>query len=160
MSFAQCNLNETEENMGNSRKRPRDKSNDKCHKCWELSHHAYECDKEAKRKNTQTETLNMMNHELESDDNEPGPYEIIFCTGNHEEANVIEDATTSSFDYNRARVIPKGSIGLDSMSSVDIFGDERMLSNIRTTDETMRIVCNADKISVDQVGELKCYGTV
>ena len=68
--------------------------------------------------------------------------------------------TTNSFNEQRVQVIPSGSIGLDSMSSVDIFGDSRLLENIRTAHETMRIVCNAGNMTVNKVGDFKGYGTV
>lgn len=59
-------------------------------------------------------------------------------------------------------MIPEGSIRLDSMSSVDMFADSRLLSNIRTTDEgmKMKIVCNAGAFMVTEVGDLSGCGTV
>lgn len=44
----------------------------------------------------------------------------------------VESVMIHSFNRRRACVIPRGSVGLDSMSSVDVFGEKRMLSNIRT----------------------------
>lgn len=35
---------------------------------------------------------------------------------------ITENVRTNSFNKKRAYVIPKGSVGLDSMSSVDVFG--------------------------------------
>lgn len=70
------------------------------------------------------------------------------------------DVTTNSFNKRRAHVIPEGSISLDSMSSVDMFGDRRMLNNIHQVDETMRIICNSGTVSVNQMGYLEGHGNV
>lgn len=72
----------------------------------------------------------------------------------------IESVMTHSFNSKRAYVIPHGSVGLDSMSSVDVFGDERMLSDIRTVNARMTIVCNAGEVTVTQMGDLQGYGPV
>lgn len=46
------------------------------------------------------------------------------------------------------------------MSSVDVFEDRRMLTNIRTVSRKMRIACNAGEVVVTQMGDLKKYGPV
>lgn len=46
------------------------------------------------------------------------------------------------------------------MSSVDIFGDKKLLKNIHTVENTMNIVCNAGTITVNQMGYFEGYGEV
>lgn len=110
-------------------------------------------------------------------DGEPNPMSAdaqytggaFFCMASEEEAvanlahkgqGLADTVMSHSFNKGRAYVIPDGSIGLDSMSSVDVFGDARMLEDIRPAESHMRIVCNAGAVVVTQVGELKGYGTV
>ena len=53
------------------------------------------------------------------------------------------DPNTTSFDEEKGKVLPEGSIGLDSLSTIDLFCDERMLTNIRRAKHSMKIRCNA-----------------
>lgn len=46
------------------------------------------------------------------------------------------------------------------MSSVDVFGDKRLLRNIRTVKNSMKIVCNAGAVVVKHMGDLDGYGPV
>lgn len=153
-----------------STKTTRDRSKDTCHACGKLGHHAWEKNKCEKAKEG---TTNVMTHEMasESEDDDDKSYGLSFCTSDVEsdtyrgellsqKGRALESVTTNSFNKHRVYVIPKGSIGLDSMSSVDIFGDRRMLRNIRPSANTMRIVCNAGTMTVNQVGNLNGYGTV
>lgn len=67
---------------------------------------------------------------------------------------------TDSFNQPRGHVIPERSIGLDGMSSADVFGDIQFLRNVRTVPNTMRIICNAKMVVVKNVGDFKGYGPV
>ena len=99
-------------------------------------------------------------------------YGMSFCTSNEklkkassgqllgQEGEVVGDVATNSFNNKKAHVIPRGSVGLDSMSSVDVFGDSSLLTNIRTVDESMRIICNAGSVIVTKMGDLEGYGPV
>jgi len=78
----------------------------------------------------------------------------------NENGEGIESVMTHSFNTRRAHVIPRGSVGLDSMSTVDVFGEKRMLKNIRTVSRKMTIVCNAGAVIVTQMGDLDGYGPV
>lgn len=106
------------------------------------------------------------------DNDEFDAYECAFCTaGTYDNGDCTGDAPTQtggeqkeqrsgSFDHSRAHVLPSGSVGLDSMSTVDIFGDERLLTNIRRATTSMRIVCNAGSLIVTQIGTFSGYGDV
>lgn len=108
----------------------------------------------------------------ESSDEGDDAYGYAFCTTSatteegteighiHQQDGTVTDEPTSSFSQRRASVIPVGSIGLDSMSSVDIFGDKKLLKNVRTIDNIMTIVCNAGTITVNQMGYFEGYGEV
>ena len=78
----------------------------------------------------------------------------------NESGEKVEIVMTHSFNNKRAYVIPPGSVGLDSMSSVDVFGDKSLLSDIRTVSKKMTIVCNAGAVLVTQMGDLNGYGPV
>lgn len=71
-----------------------------------------------------------------------------------------DSVQTNSFNEKRVRVVSEGSIGLDSMSTVDIFADKRLLRNVRFVDDTMYIACNAGTVVVRQKGDLPGYGPV
>lgn len=152
------------------------KQDDRCFKCGKLGHHKWEnkCEDEPE------DTMNIMSHSHNATESAPGnaaantsddedDYEFAFCT-TEEMANTghllgqngeeTTDVTTGSFSEGRAYVIPKGSVGLDSMSSVDVFGERKLLTNIRTVPCSMRIICNAGTVMVTQMGSLKGYGDV
>lgn len=54
----------------------------------------------------------------------------------------------------------KGSVGPDGMSSADLFGERCLLTNIRTVKSWMKIVVNADTMTVTQMGIFPSYGDV
>lgn len=99
-------------------------------------------------------------------------FEYAFCTSNElagsgdtgyvhgQDGMKKMSVTTNSFSKERTQVIPKGSIGLDSMSSVDLFGDRHLLTEIATVPDQIRIVCNAGAVTVNQMGMFRGYGRV
>jgi len=56
--------------------------------------------------------------------------------------------------------IPKTWILLDSQSTVDVFSNPRLLTNIHDSKTTLMLHCNAGKAILQQKGDLKGYGTV
>jgi hypothetical protein len=56
--------------------------------------------------------------------------------------------------------IPSSWILLDSQSTIDVFQNMNLLSNIRQADGQMDIHCNAGVTSTNMVGDLGGYGTV
>lgn len=57
-------------------------------------------------------------------------------------------------------MLPDGAIGLHSLSTIDRFCDERMLTNIRRAAYPMRINCNDGKKEVKDIDHLAGYGNV
>lgn len=72
----------------------------------------------------------------------------------------VEKPTTNSYDSTAKKVLPDGSIGLDSLSALDLFCDARKLINIREAPRVMKIQCNAGYKEVAQIGHLSGYGDV
>ena len=66
----------------------------------------------------------------------------------------------ASYDDSTKKVLPAGTIGMDSLSTVDLFCDDRMLTNIRKVQPAMNIRCNAGFKTVDHMGHLAGYGDV
>jgi len=56
--------------------------------------------------------------------------------------------------------IPKSWILLDSQSTVDIFSNKKLITNIRESKRVLMLHCNAGKVSVTQKGDIRGYGTV
>ena len=49
---------------------------------------------------------------------------------------------------------------LDSQSTVDVFSNPKLLSNIRDAKRSLTLYCNAGKAIINKKGDLKGYGTV
>ena len=56
--------------------------------------------------------------------------------------------------------INKDWVLLDSQSTIDLFCNTSLLTNIRVVSDHLNIFCNAGSASTNMVGDLKGYGTV
>ena len=169
---------------GKKRNSKRDLSNVKCNNCNEKGHLWQNCPKPYGCYRTdETGTASIMVGNDNNDplwNNEPHEDELhndgaVFCQTTRTDEyrseeektkwvftqnGTISKRTTSPYDTKTMKVIPKGSIGLDSMSTVDLFSDARMLTNIRKAPHIMKVHCNAGFKEVDQIGHLPGYGEV
>jgi hypothetical protein len=57
-------------------------------------------------------------------------------------------------------MLPKSWILLDNQSTVDVFCNRGLLTNVRETNKLMNIRCNAGVTRTNMVGELNGYGKV
>ena len=69
-------------------------------------------------------------------------------------------SSNGNFQTRHGAHIPKEWILLDSQSTVSIFSNRRLLTNIRKSDGWMHIHCNASITRTNLVGDLSGYGTV
>jgi hypothetical protein len=58
------------------------------------------------------------------------------------------------------KVLPKSWILLDNQSTVDVFCNRRLLTNVREINKIMNIRCNAGVTRTNMLGELNGYGTM
>ncbi|KAI2499082.1 Reverse transcriptase (RNA-dependent DNA polymerase) [Fragilaria crotonensis] len=134
-----------------------------CHRCRQKGHYASECDnervtddkpKDAKAKSqTGTTLLTDGAHEYDADflDDQPDYDDFQFI--NHDETGV-------AMQIGKDGRLPQTWILLDNQSTVDVFCNKKMLTNIREHTNAMDIHCNAGITSTKWIGELKGYGTV
>jgi Zinc knuckle len=126
------------------------KKNVNCHKCGVKGHYATDCPELAAQRAEagQSGTTMLMAGINDGEfDSEP---DVNFTFVNH-------GVTCQMGEDGR---LPKTWILLDNQSTVDVFYNDELLTNIRTGNESMDIHCNAGIATTNQIGELSGYGTV
>jgi hypothetical protein len=84
-----------------------------------------------------------------------------FCTNSSSTSSQTTGTTLYTWSFNMSgHNIPKTWILLDNQSTVDIFSNAELLSNIRSSEEEMTIHCNAGQVTTNLIGDLRGYGTV
>jgi len=131
--------NNGQKGLGSGR---RDKSHITCHKCKKKGHYANECDER------ESGAAMLMD----------GIAEGEFDTDEHFQFHQ-HDSGTALHNGTKGRV-PKTWILLDNQSTVDVFHNAALLTNIRKNKTYMDIHCNAGVTSTNMIGELSGYGTV
>ena len=139
-------------------KAPRDKSHITCHRCDKKGHYASECpEKEAKGPATadaggggQTGAM-LLNAGIASGEfNEPSVhFQFLNAASGGITCQIGQDGK-----------LPSTWILLDNQSTVDVFSNGNLLTNIREGTEYMEIHCNAGVANTNLIGELGGYGTV
>lgn len=100
---------------------------------------------EKKKAAIEEENTKESDEEAESSDDD---YKFAFLQ--HDMTCTIQDKVA----------IPKTWILLDSQSTLDVFSNPRLLTNIRDAKRSLTLYCNAGKAIINKKGDLKGYGTV
>ena len=116
-----------------------------CHKCKQKGHYANECQNEA------VESVNATNGTTATE------------TDAEESTAVGESNVESPLGFALtaiSRPIPSTWILLDNQSTIDVFSNKNLLSDIHTCDRIMNIHCNAGTQQTSEMGTLAGYGEV
>jgi hypothetical protein len=152
---------------GEKKAKAKNKEHVTCHRCKKKGHYASECDGERmsdkedkkptteKKKQTGTTLLTEGAYDTDflDDQDEYTHYQFI-NTESGEMGNEI------AMQIESGGKLPKDWILLDNQSTVDVFCNRKLLTNIREHSKTMDIHCNAGVTSTNLIGELRGYGTV
>ena len=125
-----------------------------CHRCGKKGHYANEtdvCQGQTKPESSAVAAVTTNNYEDGSEEEEDVNRNFEFC-GCHQEAincKLGEDGK-----------VPSSWILLDNQSTIDVFYNKALLTNIRKVPTKMNIHCNAGISTTNMVGDLAGYGTV
>jgi len=145
-----------------------------CFKCKKQGHYANECEEASddddesmkEKKSTNKKGSNFMNHgqhnkkkanENEDNGNTSDEEEDSSDDDNYKFAFLQHDVTCSIQDE---AAIPKTWILLDSQSTVYVFSNPRLLTNIPDAKRSLTLYCNTGKAIITKKGDLKGYGMV
>jgi hypothetical protein len=137
------------------------KSNITCHRCNQKGHYASECNtyQNATPKKpadpTKQSGAQMLMAAVESgefDYDEKRAFQLL----THSEVVLQSDGIKNGSNAS----IPSSWILLDNQSTVDVFQNKDLLTNIRRINGHMDIHCNAGTATTSIVGDLRGYGTV
>ena len=120
-----------------------------CHKCKKKGHYANKCPERDEETHETGATLLMAGIKDGDFDNNERNFQFL-QNGN--------DAVTCQIGEDGR--LPMSWILLDNQSTVDVFYNPDLLTNIRTDTKSMSIHCNAGVATTNLIGNLPGYGTV
>ena len=135
-------------------KKRRDKSQVTCHRCGKKGHYANELEKCQENEKTQvSEVTAVTTHQYEEEEEEEDGDNLKFelCGCNVEGIDLKHGGDGK---------IPDSWILLDNQSTINVFKNKFLLTNIQKVSTEMKIHCNAGTSTTNMVGDLAGYGTV
>ena len=153
-----------------------------CYKCQKFGHYANKCRNEFVPRSSATSNANVGTPENVTTDNATVNSTLTDRTGTTMLMNAVQqgkydDTEVKGFLFHQhsevnadySNVVCKIGIDgkvssswilLDSQSTVDVFYNPHLLTNIRKNETAINIYCNAGVTTVDEVGDFENYGTV
>jgi hypothetical protein len=146
-------------NQGQRGNGGRDKSQVTCHKCGKKGHYANEgkCKavEETKQEPAQESAATMLMHGVDD-----GEFDDAETSGFLFNTNQVCDYRSVALKIGKDGKLPRSWILLDNQSTVDVFNNDELLTNIRQGETSMTIHCNAGTTKTNLIGDLPGYGTV
>jgi Reverse transcriptase (RNA-dependent DNA polymerase) len=153
---------------GDKKSKAKNKENVTCHRCKKKGHYANECDgervvdgndkdkdKDKAKKQSGTTLLTSGMFDVDFLDDQPELSNYAFVNAG---AVGSENGVVMQIEHDGK--LPRDWILLDNQSTVDVFCNKKLLSNIREHSKSMDIHCNAGVSTTNLIGELRGYGTV